>query len=119
MEDTFESTDPIDYLDVADGRTSTLIGSVLSPSRHGTDPINLNLERQVTNNLTLDNRIGHAKISMRDTRLRDGQQFTAWHGLSRPAHDRRTWRSSGSAAVQHVGESSESTNGIEEPGGAL
>ena len=32
LEDTFESTDPIDYLDVADGRTSTLIGSVFSPS---------------------------------------------------------------------------------------
>ena len=55
-EDNFGSIDHIDDLDVADGRTSTHIGSVHSPSRQGTDSIKLNLERQVTHSLTSDNR---------------------------------------------------------------
>ena len=55
MEDTFESNDAMDYLDVADGRTSTLIGSFLSPLRQGYDSIKLNLQSQVTKSLTLDN----------------------------------------------------------------
>ena len=56
FEDTFESTDPIDYLDVADGRTSTPIGSVVSPSGHAPDPIKLNFERRVKSNSIVDNR---------------------------------------------------------------
>ena len=54
-EDTLKGTDPMDCFDVADGRTSTLIGSFLSPLRQGYDSIKLNLQSQVTKSLTLDN----------------------------------------------------------------
>ena len=56
LEDSLKGTYPIDCLDVVDGRTSTPVGSVICPSRQRTDPILTNVERQVTNNLTTDNR---------------------------------------------------------------
>ena len=53
---TLKGTDPIDCLDVVDGRTSTPVGLVRSSSRQRTDPTFSCVERQVSNNLTTNNR---------------------------------------------------------------
>ena len=61
---TLKGTDAIDCLDVVDGRTSTPVGLVRSSSRQRTDPIFSCVERQVSNNLTTNNRKSFRTFSL-------------------------------------------------------